>query len=467
MKKLFIIILSLVIALFCAGCSSYIAPTNPTGGATSGTEEPDDPQNPDDPSQDDEGDVFSVTLMYGGKIYAPKRVQMTAQWTGEDGSTYRAEFNGGVASVTGLDGVYSVTVSGLPEDKGYNPTAYTTDNNHRDINVEVMDVVVLHSAKLEESTSLPRNENISISQGNIYRMIVYGDGQGCSLRFSFMNGLETWCDTVANDLNPKITGYVCNSVSGFVNLGTATVAAGGGKSSSFTKNIKCDFGADAEFDGLTLWHLVVESRTHQFPTYFDFCLFESAGRPGGDGGGESQQPTYTTKHADTSLLQLVSPPGRFVYNYRDTDNLLDASRFKLFEIGTTDSDGNEGDGYYHIYDSANDVYGAILFAVISKDCEIIESEGTNTGFLFEKISLQANNVNYGPMVREYAEYCNDMGAHPVTEELKEFLQAYATRERFFDDGNGWAEGGGYSGSPRLKSNEDNQWLFACGYYVVD
>ena len=62
----------------------------------------------------------------------------------------------------------------------------------------------------------------------------------------------------------------------------------------------------------------------------------------------------------------------------------------------------------------------------------------------------------------YAEMCNSDGVYPVNKELQRFLQGYATNARLFMDGNGWAE----TSSRRLKSAEEDQWLFACGYYVL-
>ena len=59
----------------------------------------------------------------------------------------------------------------------------------------------------------------------------------------------------------------------------------------------------------------------------------------------------------------------------------------------------------------------------------------------------------------YADIAID-GRCPVTEELKEFLQAYCVKEKLFSDGNGWAE----QYVPRYDAYEDSQWLFACGYY---
>ena len=62
----------------------------------------------------------------------------------------------------------------------------------------------------------------------------------------------------------------------------------------------------------------------------------------------------------------------------------------------------------------------------------------------------------------YADYCNADGVTPVTQELQEFLQKYAVSQRLFMDGNGYAE---TSVDPTYEATEEDQWLFACGYYL--
>ncbi len=59
----------------------------------------------------------------------------------------------------------------------------------------------------------------------------------------------------------------------------------------------------------------------------------------------------------------------------------------------------------------------------------------------------------------YAELCNSNGDFPVTEEMKEFLQMLAISQLYFMDGQGWIET-----SSGIFANEDDQWLWACGYY---
>lgn len=62
----------------------------------------------------------------------------------------------------------------------------------------------------------------------------------------------------------------------------------------------------------------------------------------------------------------------------------------------------------------------------------------------------------------YADVANCDGRFPVTPEIKDFLQEYSISQLLFRDGNGWVEE-----NPNIKVDamEDDQWLFACGYYA--
>ena len=61
----------------------------------------------------------------------------------------------------------------------------------------------------------------------------------------------------------------------------------------------------------------------------------------------------------------------------------------------------------------------------------------------------------------YGQYCNSDGVTAVTEELKQFLQKYSVNQLLFFDGNGFVE---TNPSVSVYATEDDQWLFACGYY---
>ncbi|MBQ9151632.1 MAG: hypothetical protein IJX72_05220 [Clostridia bacterium] len=61
----------------------------------------------------------------------------------------------------------------------------------------------------------------------------------------------------------------------------------------------------------------------------------------------------------------------------------------------------------------------------------------------------------------YADCVNSDGVHAVTEELKQFLQKYSVNQLLFMDGNGFVE---TNPTVSVYALEEDQWLFACGYY---
>ena len=160
---------------------------------------------------------------------------------------------------------------------------------------------------------------------------------------------------------------------------------------------------------------------------------------------------------------------------------------------------NEKTGFYHKYDEtlyANDPYGygkgfgPVIYADISSATRtgvlgesfatveyignkvLTVSSGTENYKLFiesfDKADAMTQQVLGGGIECDeelkhligYATIVNSDGAAPVTQELMEFLQKYAINQAMFMDGDGWAE---RTENP-YQSTEDDQWLFACGYY---
>ena len=61
-----------------------------------------------------------------------------------------------------------------------------------------------------------------------------------------------------------------------------------------------------------------------------------------------------------------------------------------------------------------------------------------------------------------SELANADGYYPVTRELQSFLQNFCISQRYFADGNGWVE---TNEQYPVYALEDDQWLFACAYYL--
>lgn len=160
---------------------------------------------------------------------------------------------------------------------------------------------------------------------------------------------------------------------------------------------------------------------------------------------------------------------------------------------------NEETGFYHKYNEqlyADNPYGygvgfgPILYADITSSMRtkimddpfstveyrgnkvLTVSNGTENYKLFiesfdgaDKMSIQVlgGGIECDEKLKHligYASLVNSDGAVPVTEELKEFLQKYAINQAMFMDGDGWAE----RAENPYQSTENDQWLFACGYY---
>lgn len=63
----------------------------------------------------------------------------------------------------------------------------------------------------------------------------------------------------------------------------------------------------------------------------------------------------------------------------------------------------------------------------------------------------------------YQHYANSAGKVAVTEELREFLQGYATKQNYFYDGRGTLEATA-TGGKYYQAKGEAGWLFACSYY---
>lgn len=205
-------------------------------------------------------------------------------------------------------------------------------------------------------------------------------------------------------------------------------------------------------------------------------------------------PQIAEKRAEADAL-MKQYGTTFKYVYSPT-NILDGSRVKF----------NKDTGYYHVYDEVTG-YGAVLCAKITSATEVLDSGFSTVEYAGNKALTINDNYDYwyrkttpkyptadaylinykifiegycgivsheGPpntyvpgIAAQYADYANRLGyadfannngCYPVTEELRRFLQGYATQARLFMDGKGNAE-------PTLMSPEEDQWLFACGYYA--
>ncbi len=471
MKKILAIFIALLSIIGVTACE-YSKPNTPI--VITPGEDPDPSVTP--PEESDE--TFTVKLVLGGVITFtpneyPEMLDITVYWTAVDGSNiYTAAFDeDGIAKAYGLDGDYRISLTGTPEGYTYNPNIYTATNDEKDVSIELLMLGTFAENSGDGSgmytDQYNRPQYIIVTEARAYRAVVTSALAKNGVYFSFepaVNGtyaIESLVDTATNDVNPKVDIY--NGTFAFRQY--SQTVDDGGESSTYTKNFKYSFSQGSEMVGNTyMFAIKADSRAGEYPVVIDFVIrregsYESEYPPtvyvepfGGDYDCFIEVPDYSTKE----------------YTWKDADdNKIFDGRYYAF---------NEEDGYYWRIDPKTGKFVARLYAKITSAITCM-GNGTPLNKVTEPLSSNLT-IDYGDVVKcykyfieggvspdgeyidGYANHCNADGVYPVTQELKDFLQDYATlKELFFADGLGWIEGNGYN------TAEGDQWLFACGYYI--
>lgn len=492
MKKILIVIMSLLMVFFCFGCNGVydpiIRPNKPDDDITGPGKDPDTSV---------ETESFKVTLQCNGVQLFPKYIPgnpAKARWTSFDGlSVVEAEFDNetGVAEAKGLDGDYYVTIWNIeeafkdaPYEYTYDANSYTADNDNRNTVIELLKIL-----DTTHSTGSHIYDNIkNVGETGTYRTIIDSEWNGAFAaapnakyegivfyqyipnkpgRYS----VQSLVDLTDNEVNPILEYYTGNPQFKVWDKRIDT----GGKSSTFSKNFRFDVSLSEDRVGLDLWGFGIraENRSKNYPIVIDFTIkYEGAFIEESDDDDKYEEIIAEGPFQNDSTVSNEAAKGRFVYNYKDglvTNGLCKGDRFRL----------DSRDGFYHLYDATkyagNDGYGPILFAKITQNCEVVLQDKLNSnpdedeGFFCEKgkslamkVRVESGNKNYWTFLETYQKICEETnktyGLHAVNEELKQFLQDFADSSGYFADGTGLAERAG------MFSTEENMWLFACGYF---
>lgn len=498
MKRFIFVLLAAIMCLTAASCASFgyykeaqnPPPATGTGDedADTGTEEPDVP--PIAPELDE---MYTVTCTYNDKQYT-SLLGSSATWTGSDGSVYKADFNEDGVAVCAesdeMDGDYYVDILLTTDAYVYRPDVHLATSDNKHVNVELYSCTTINARTPRDGMNGKGTfAEAALADGRVYKTTVSVNSSSSDSRSYFVlsraSQLETWCSTRENTVNPMVMGIVFQPDSGYVNNQVNVECNAGGRSGTYTKNVLLSYSLYPELDekGVSMFYLHAAERTGTVSTVTIYFQVSSttAAPDVVDPWDLKYEKVYIQ---DPTLLHQLNPKDGATFSYvywrkGASEPILRASEYKLFPIGTVDSAGNEGDGYYHRYDAENNVYKELLFARLAKDCEVIDTEGSNHGFLYYKIDVLQNCKDYTAFFAssptaprmgkdavgyaKYSQYQPD-GAHPVTEELRQFLQDYALGAYLFFDGEGWAENGTNPGGLHLKANEESMWLFCCGCY---
>lgn len=567
MKRIIATALVILLVLSMLSCGGEVVPSDSSVASSSVDTTPTDSSKPDDTTdkEDDGETVFRVYLEYNGEAFTSNTdVPITVTWN--DGISFvNADVNeDGMASVTGLDGDYDVTLKNLPSGYTYNPNIYKATNDAPEI---VIDIYKLGTSSGAGSGVYNRKV---ISKTAVYRATLKDSEHMIFFEFAPKSSgtytIESWLPVTDDKINPKIDVYISNPA----NPGETpqyTLDTGGAEGKNYTKNFKYEVEIADEMISLSggqvvfIFAIRVAARNDRyFPINVDFAVQYEGGfeinRPisnyvlpeemygkmgelikemkslsfdefmdkyGVDGYEDEYRDAYNDiqkmtnpQLEDAYSLNVLFNKHSFIRSaasayyksylkgyYDDTTgkkwkNPSTLIGGKSVLIGT-DYKFNDATGFYHRYDEtkyASDPYGygagfgPVIYAdikgasrtgVLDTAFISIEYLGNtalllNGGTEYYKLFVEGyshaetmTQATYGGglelsedlvNVFGYNDFVNSDGAVPVNKEVHDFLQKYAVSQVLFMDGDGWAE----TGSPPYESTENDQWLFACGYY---
>lgn len=473
LKRLMIVLCCALLSFSFAACSGTYVPPQSSGSV--GSSDPSNPDTPSAPTEDDTQFVVKLRTLTSS-TFNLNGYKLTAYWTDvETSAVYSAAFDeSGTARCSGLDGDYRVTLSTLPNGYTYDPNAYTADNYSKETRIVLYEL----SYGTGKGTGWYEGDVCALDRTGIYRATLtrgnYLDGVHFRFRPTAQGeySIESMIDITNNEINPILDVY--NGTSNAVGTKIAT-QDDGGASNTYSKNFKWTIQIDQRHVGNVFLFCVRATALTEtmFPVNVDF-KFERDG----EFAVERMEYVLMTPQHDFEAAEATAfddAIGTFKYMgsyHPDKRGYLDGS------IVAYSDPKDGGDGYYHLCtkDENGNVlsWGKKLYAKLTQDSEVLVST-SGQGFCHEEVSLrylsnaeqdssypEDTYFNYTQFIRDettgYKRYVNADGVYPVTKELKIFLQRFSVSNRYFNDGNGYAEN-------IYSSSESNQWLFACGYYA--
>ncbi len=436
---------------------------------------------PDTPGEEGEESVFTVKIIFDDELFT-QTAGIQAQWQSA-GSVHRAEFDekDNIAKIKGLDGDYSVTLTGLPEGYMYDTNAYRATNNNRNVEIEIFE----HIETRGEGASL--YNCIGINRLGGYTTAIDSARDTVFYQFSPSRAgtyvIDTICDISANEVNPSIDVYAGTFASKYY----SHTVNGGASEAEYTRNAHYVIDVDAMNVGADYTFAV--KATHKeglYPVEVKFII-KYASNYVNDSYYATRDVIVPDQMALLERGHIAQPKGKLTYPEVKVSEGIYVFDNTLYGL-------NEDTGCYHLYNEASGKFdGPMLYAKITKRHRFFAlHEGSEVHFAnVESISGTAvlaveNGTEWYKLFIEggsglgnvvglegYTGYSglanfidNADGVYPVTEEVKIFLQKFAISQRYFNDGTGWAETTaedelGY----RIYASEESQWLFACCYYL--
>lgn len=461
MKKKISILLSCVLAFSFAlatGCAYNPIQTGglPTqsesGAGTSGGDTSDSTANPDAEKQ-----KFTVNVVCDEPDENYKVENLKVVWSNRTEAITGNVSSSGVATAN-LDGDYKVTLQNIPEGYTYNPNIYYVTNRRPTVTVQVYKL----NKQMDTGESL-YDTIIEVSKTGAYRALIEDRDDTVFFQFQpVLNGyytIESCVDTTFNEVNPFMDIYFGNVAAKYYER---TLDDGSDYCDTYTKNFSYTIKrSQDEVKSVFAFGIRASHKTNQFPTYVDFIISrgEDYERPSSE--GKLIMPTEDFGKAQTTITWETGT-WTWAENWTsDSKAMFDEDNFILHT-----------DGYYHLKDfTTGGVSDKKLYVMISKSI----SERPFLNYQESEVNLKVlaecsgpptdplkniGGYKYNSFVIEYSHYTNADGVYPATKEMRDLLQNFAIAQRYFADGQGTFET-----ANRVYAEEDDQWLFACGYYA--
>ena len=526
--KSFLPLLTLLLAvtLLLSACGEYNLAVKLPGSSQTTEENTDDGVITDENGEIDEN-PFTVTLMVGDEVYVPSEERpISVQWN--DGFSVHTAPVGedGTARVGGLDGDYRVRLTDIPEGYTYNPNAYTATNNDRNIEIQLYKIVTtrgngdqLYNAIEIKNTGLYCVELTSPTHEIFFEFAPPKSGT---------YSVESWMDTIENKVNPRAKYYGANRFFKDLQLVADGGGYEGTYTKNFKLDVRIADEMISDGGQVTFSFGILSTSTdgvYPIKVYFAITLDGefSLNHTESQMMYPSDEHLACAPEYDKSKYEFV---GAEVLQTQGSNsaNVFDGKNYKLWPIS---EDGDNYYHVYDVeaYPESNG-YGPILYAYVNKPCRFMDEAFTTIEMRGNKaLTVSKGTENYklfiegfhglvidppgdnGPYfcvtncpcrennecesaklgfengacsdacenchvdcrrcptelfgMQGYGDYCNSDGVTAVTEELKQFLQKYSINQLLFMDGNGFVE---TNPSVSVYALEEDQWLFACGYY---
>ncbi len=477
---------------------------------------------------DDPGDDFVVKLLADGEDYSP-RMDIYVYWNDGFSVHKAKVDEKGEARVDGLDGDYRVTLSALPNEYTYDPNGYLATNVNRHVTIDMRTLNRLSGSgtDLYSCYTFRKTGVYSVkftAPGEVFYFQYAPDGMGTYSIESWVDITEDNINPVIEiyggssqfkyslgklDGGGAVGSYTQNFVH-TVQIAAENIGASGQATYTFAlsadvKNNKYPVtvtfavkrNGDFETDSANRVHEIavpkfdlssVNVKDHEYDLadyLFSYC--QSRSEDGSyyiiddstvklwkksEGGDDFYHLYDKTLYADTDgygpiLYTAIKSANRIIQNAIFTELhqpvstkiALGGSDYRHFIEGYTALATNNKRG--------EDYVGSYYCAANCPCHQMPDDQGnwacpSSCTKCLDTCSKCPEELMYN---EGYQSIANSLGYVPVTEELHDFLVAYANANKsaLFNDGVGAMETSGFGGRI-FRAVGESGWLFACGYF---